>query len=86
MEPKEFPTFFDQIKNLSNLAKDVVVDMATGQDVFVSDEIRTQRLEICSQCDYLDGGRCRACGCFVETKTKVSSAHCPVMKWTAIKG
>ena len=85
MDEKEFPTFFEQVKNVSGLAKDVAKDMIAGKEIFVSEEIRNQRLDLCMNCQYLDGPRCRACGCFVEQKTKLASSHCPVMKWGQVQ-
>jgi len=83
MDKKEFPNFFEQVKNLSKLAGDVARDVATGEEVFVSEEIKQSRLELCYSCSHYeeDSKRCRACGCFLDYKTSVKSATCPIMKW-----
>lgn len=81
----QFPTFFDQIKNLTQSAKDVAHDVISGKQILVPDEIRNERLNICAGCDKNDGGRCRACGCFLEMKTKFATSYCPIMKWTSVQ-
>ena len=86
MEQKKepFPTFFDQIKNLSQSAKDIVYDAVTGNQIVVSEEVKQNRMDICNSCEKNDGGKCRACGCFLEVKTKFASSYCPIMKWTSV--
>lgn len=39
------------------------------------------RLALCKQCDYLNEGLCRACGCFVELRAVVERNRCPYEKW-----
>ena len=77
----QFPSFFEQIKNLSNLAKEVVTDFANGEEVLVSEDEQNRRMEICNNCDYYFGERCKVCGCFMQTKTKFTASQCPAMKW-----
>jgi hypothetical protein len=84
-EKESFPTFFDQIKNLSKSAKGVVSDIASGNKILVTDEIKEERLKICLTCDKNDAGRCRACGCYLEMKTKFASSYCPIMKWGSVQ-
>lgn len=81
MNDKKLPSFFEQVKNLSNLTSTVVTDMMEGKEVFVSEDIQKQRMEICNSCSHNIGGRCELCGCFLEGKTKISSSQCPIMKW-----
>lgn len=82
-DKKEFPNFFQQVKNLSQLSGEVVKDVVTGQEIFVSEEIKQSRLEECYSCSHYEkeSKRCRACGCFLDYKTSVKSATCPIMKW-----
>lgn len=86
MEQKKepFPTFFDQIKNLSQSAKDIVYDAVNGNQILVSAEVKKERMDICNGCEKNDGGKCRACGCYLEVKTKFASSYCPIMKWTSV--
>jgi hypothetical protein len=46
-------------------------------------ELIEQRLEICKVCPafnkYLN--KCRKCGCFMQLKTTLLQAKCPIGKW-----
>lgn len=50
----------------------------------VSDEVQKQRMEICKGCEFLFklSKQCRKCGCFMEAKTKLPHAECPIGKWS----
>ena len=39
------------------------------------------RLKICTDCDLLSSGLCRACGCFVELRAYLTRNTCPYSKW-----
>ena len=43
----------------------------------------SRRLEICRVCEFLMGGTCLKCGCYVELRAARSDSHCPVKnkKW-----
>lgn len=45
--------------------------------------VSEKRLAICRQCEHFRerGARCEKCGCFMEYKTMMMSAICPVGKW-----
>ncbi len=49
----------------------------------LDDGIRTeedtyqQRLSLCGECDKLNEGICRLCGCFVEYRAAIRSKKCP---------
>jgi hypothetical protein len=47
-----------------------------------NDEI-ARRLEICKTCPFFlaRSQRCRKCGCFMQLKTTLKQAKCPVGKW-----
>jgi hypothetical protein len=41
-----------------------------------------QRMEVCKQCPELRAlNNCRQCGCFMNIKTRIYSAICPLGKW-----
>jgi len=41
-----------------------------------------QRMTICRECPELGAlNRCRQCGCFMNIKTRIYSASCPLGKW-----
>jgi hypothetical protein len=79
----EFPSFSDQAQNLTKLIQDVIMDAVKGNQIFASDEVQQQRMDICKGCEYYheEQVRCTECGCFLEDKTSYSAAVCPVRKW-----
>ena len=47
------------------------------QDIKVSNEVHTERLLICSQCEDCISGICKYCGCFVAARTVKKTLSCP---------
>lgn len=46
------------------------------------EEVRAKRLEICGECPELSAIRmCKQCHCFVDGKTALENAYCPLRKW-----
>ncbi len=45
-------------------------------DKRVSQEEYSQRLAICKECDELENGICRKCGCFVELRALKKGMYC----------
>lgn len=56
-----------------------------SEDVKASSEEYARRLEICRNCDCLENGICRECGCFVELRAAAKKNYCPNARhyWTA---
>ena len=52
-----------------------------GRDMRVADDIYKKRLNMCTECDYLNDGTCGACGCYVELRAAAKSGRCPYKKW-----
>lgn len=77
--PKEYPSMVQQGKNLLSSAARFI---RSGFEL-TNEEEYNKRINICEQCPLLDkaAGRCRECGCFVRTKAKLKSDHCPLGKW-----
>ncbi len=48
-----------------------------------SEELAAYRLEICKACDWFrpNTQKCRKCGCFMNLKTNLEQAKCPIDKW-----
>jgi hypothetical protein len=47
-----------------------------------SDNVRKERLDICSKCEFLDISKyCKVCGCFLPAKTYFKNFSCPIEKW-----
>ena len=51
-----------------------------------SEEIYQERMDICNGCEFLftPTKTCKMCGCFMELKTRINDAYCPLRKWNAI--
>lgn len=79
----DYPSLPEQGKNLAKFALDVIKNAMGSNTLFVSDEIREQRLETCRGCEWYDEKqvRCKHCGCFLNEKTKFSLDSCPIGKW-----
>jgi hypothetical protein len=51
----------------------------------VSEEIKEERMAICRECPFLKfTGQCSKCGCFMDSKTKLPNASCPIGKWDEV--
>ena len=46
-------------------------------------KISEERLKICRTCDKFnkDNSKCSECGCFMDYKTLLQNAECPIGKW-----
>jgi hypothetical protein len=45
-------------------------------------EVYAKRLEICEACDNFTKTRqCSLCHCFMDMKTRLENAYCPIRKW-----
>lgn len=77
-----FPSLFQQARNL---AKQVWVSgtasVLQGKPLLANAEKAYARLQVCQTCEFFRDTRCLKCGCFMETKTHVEAAACPVNKW-----
>lgn len=49
----------------------------------VLESIQESRMQICLSCPELTKltKQCKKCGCFMEFKTRLSNAECPIGKW-----
>ncbi len=59
------------------------LDMLNPNTKRASDDLATQRFDICLSCPELIKvtKQCKQCGCFMTAKTKLESAKCPIGKW-----
>ena len=82
----EYPSTFQQARNLAKDIWKTGKHAAKGLPVLVSAKEGFQRLELCRFCDKFDSKteRCKECGCFMKTKTQLAAASCPLGKWNAI--
>ncbi|MGA1697552.1 MAG: DUF6171 family protein [Ilumatobacteraceae bacterium] len=50
----------------------------------VKRRLRKQRMQICRECDKLNGlEQCAVCNCYMPIKTMLPHASCPEGKWDA---
>jgi hypothetical protein len=49
----------------------------------VTEEVANNRMTICRECPELikATSQCKQCGCFMNAKTKIEAATCPLKKW-----
>jgi len=73
----------NQIKDLSNTAKDTVDNIISGKSGLVDNDTETYRLKLCKNCEFYteQHSRCKKCGCFMQVKIKILVAKCPIGKW-----
>lgn len=66
-------------KKVSELIEIIPEDIKAGKELY------NMRLDICKNCECLENGICRECGCFVELRAATKKNYCPsVYKyWTA---
>jgi len=62
-------------KDLQDMINNIKPDRKTEPQLY------EDRLKICTDCDYLTDGMCRACGCYVELRAAVTSNSCSYNKW-----
>jgi len=69
--------------NLAATLKDTALQFIKSGKMMVYDDVKNGRLQICNSCDaYIkEQKRCARCGCFMETKARMSGAKCPLDKW-----
>ena len=44
--------------------------------------IQTERLNICTSCEYNQNGKCMLCHCIIDLKVRPRNMTCPINKWT----
>jgi len=84
---KQYPSVFEQGKNLSKFTWDVINYITNNQEkvLFVSDEVYRERITICKGCDKYDEfeNKCVECGCYLPGKARIILDSCPLKKWNA---
>jgi Family of unknown function (DUF6171) len=58
-------------------------DLLNPKQKRVDEEEKNRRLAICEKCEFFRQASrtCKKCGCFMNLKSTLSKAHCPVHKW-----
>jgi hypothetical protein len=59
------------------------IGTVTWPSVKLSESDRNSRLAVCNSCEFLfkPTNTCLKCGCFVQAKTYIPIAKCPLDKW-----
>lgn len=84
MKDEQFPSIDKQINNLSKFIFEISNDVLDGNiNVFVDDDTKKERMEICRKCEFFSARqeRCKKCGCWLDYKTKFTASTCPIDKW-----
>jgi hypothetical protein len=83
INPKQYPDFWEQMKNFKEFAQSVGQSVAEGNGLLVSEEKRLKRETVCMGCSQFnkESKRCYICGCFMEHKMKFKASECPLSKW-----
>lgn len=78
-DDKKLPGLIQQAKNLSS----ALVKHAASGFANVTPHVQQERLSICQSCPHhlKETNRCAKCGCYLESKTKLSTSHCPIGLW-----
>lgn len=84
-DKEEFPSIDKQLNNLSKFVFEMSTDIFSegNFNVFVDDETKKNRMDICKKCEFFSARqeRCKKCGCWLDHKTKFSASTCPIDKW-----
>lgn len=80
---KEYPSLHQQGENLAKFTFQLIKKAINQEALFVSPEVKEERLSICRQCEWYDPAqnRCKQCGCFLDQKAGFALDSCPLHKW-----
>jgi len=54
---------------------------ALPSEDLADEEVTSQRLSACKDCEKINQGTCLACGCYVEIRAALKAGKCPYSKW-----
>ncbi len=59
------------------------IDLLNPRKEVATKETAKERMKVCLSCPELIKitKQCKKCGCFMELKTKLENAKCPIGKW-----
>jgi hypothetical protein len=85
VDPNLYPDFWEQMKGFAQFTNKQIkeVKKPIGNGIFIDEETKNNRLEICNSCDFFDKSqkRCRKCGCFMNIKAQFRNVQCPIKLW-----
>lgn len=81
-EDEDLPPFLTIVKNGICACGRIFWAIITLKRVSVSDKVRLERLDTCSNCEFLINDiRCSKCGCYISPKSLLTTETCPQDKW-----
>ena len=69
------------VENFSSTVIDAIRHASRSGQVIAHDDVIRHRITTCTGCDRKTGARCLECGCYINLKTAVAVAKCPLGKW-----
>lgn len=77
----------EELTALDRLDVDASIDFQLSMEVgnLVPDQVRDERLKICSSCPFFLNGTCQKCGCYTRFRASLQNKACPIDRWPAIK-
>ena len=70
--------FLDRLK-----ARILQVAEEKYDEIAATPEVTAERQAICKPCEFVfePTNSCKKCGCFIQAKTRLKNASCPIGKW-----
>ena len=67
------------VESLKAAVRKAIADIPENERA--APETAACRLKVCRECAYLDRATCMQCGCFVELRSAMARARCPMKAW-----
>lgn len=77
----KYPSLYKMAENATLTVIQAIRHAVKTGEMIALDDVIKKRMDICSKCDRKSGVRCRECGCYINLKTAVQVAKCPIGKW-----
>jgi hypothetical protein len=63
--------------------RDIAEKALQGLIPISPEELAEERIKLCEECPHFKAllRQCDLCGCFLDLKTKLLNARCPINKW-----
>jgi len=63
--------------------REIAKDLIAGKVVLSEAELAEERIKVCNECDAFRrmSRTCSVCNCFMDLKTKILRASCPLELW-----
>ena len=63
--------------------RDIAKDLLAGRVILTEAELSRERLKVCEDCPSFRklSRQCALCNCFLDLKTKLVAASCPIERW-----